>query len=84
MCSIHCKFDLVECRALFSSMFLILVDYSCVNCIIEKKNQLSKVYTVFFIVYQVKGYQNILKLSWILFSFTSYNSFLKNKKEVRN
>ena len=33
-----------------------------------------------FIVYQVEGYQNILKLSCRPLAFTSYKAFLKNKK----
>ena len=37
-----------------------------------------------FIVCRVEGYQNILKLSCRRLGFTSYKTFLKNKKEVWN
>ena len=43
-----------------------------------------KFYTVFFfIVWQIDGCRNILKVSCRSFAFTSYKDFLKNK-EVRN
>ena len=35
-----------------------------------------------FIVYQVEGYSNILKLSCRPVAFASYRAFLKNKKRI--
>ena len=45
------------------------------------KNQNLKSFIQFvFIVCQVEGYRNILKLSCKSLAFTSYDTFLKNKK----
>ena len=46
--------------------------------------QWSKVLYSFFIVYQVGGYQNILKVSCRLLLFNSYKKFSKKRKEVWN
>ena len=43
-------------------------------------DQQSKVLQFVFIVCQVKGYQNILKLSCTPLAFSSYKAFRKNKK----
>ena len=43
----------------------------------SKKSKLSK---FIFVVCQVEDYQNILKISCRQLAFTSYKSFLKNKK----
>ena len=46
--------------------------YLWINCV--------TLYAVFFIVCQVEGYKNILKLSSKQLAFTSYKDFLKNKR----
>ena len=40
----------------------------------------KKLYTVFFLVWKVEGFRNMLKLSCRPLAFTSYKAFLKNKK----
>ena len=43
-------------------------------------NNFKVLYSFFFNVCQVEGYQNILKLSCTSLAFTSYEAFLQNKK----
>ena len=43
-----------------------------------------KFYTVFVIVCQVEGYQNILRLNFRPLTFTSYKPFLRNKRRSRS
>ena len=40
-----------------------------------------KFYTVYFIIYQVKGYRNIVNLSCRSLAFGSYKAFLKKRKK---
>ena len=50
---------------------------------ISVEQQSKDLYSLFlftYIVCQVKGYRNILKLNCKALTFTSYKAFLKNKK----
>ena len=50
----------------------------------QTMDQHSKVlFSLFFIVCQVHGYQDILKLSCRPLAFTPYKAFLKNKKRSK-
>ena len=64
--------DVVE--KLFPDPFLINKNWAClwINII--------KFHTVFFNLWQLKDHRNILNLSCRPFAFTSYKTFLKNKK----
>ena len=81
--------QLVECN-----IRSILLEESCTKCGEEtisrpftKKIEIENIsldqsfIQLVFIVSQVEGYQNILKLSCKLLAITSYKAFLKNKKK---
>ena len=47
---------------------------------IKIKHISGSIDSVYFIVYEAEGYQNILKLGCIPLAFTLFEAFLKNKK----